>query len=1064
MILSGLIKSSFCKNSFVIYICFLIVVDISIAGITGKIIGRIIDSNTGEPIVGANLLIKDTFVGSSSDNNGYYVIINISPGFYDVECSIIGYKDYTVRDVRVEIDQTTTLDFNIELEIIEGETVIVDAIMKVIRKDVAATHFSINSQTIEELPIGSINEILAFHAGITKELGVRGGRSDQTMFMVDGVVIKQERNNLPITALPLSAVREISVQTGGFSAEYNNVRSGVVNVVTKEGHPKNYSGTLSIRQSSASPKHFGISPYDRNSFWLRPYLDQDVCWTGTDNGQWDEYTQRQYPSFEGWNSVSEASLSDDNPENDITPAAAKQIYMWEHRKKGYIQKPDQNIDLGFGGPIPFIGQYLGNLRFFFSYRTVQDMYLMQLSHDGLYDSSSLLKITSDISKTMKFSILGLYNQIQATTSSRSGGTSYMNDVFDVASEIDRKGFTVPWRIYTNTYWSQTSSNYDLISAKFSHLVNPRTMYDLQLRKFTLKYNTGPSRHRDNTKQYEIFSGYFVDEAPFGFEEDPIFGIDGMGMGGSVSTSRDSSKFITYSLKFDFTNQLNLTNHIKTGIELIYDSFDMKYGMVNKALPEGNFFNISNGNPFRISGYFQDKMEYEGFIPILGIVIDYIDPNDNWYQVESFSREFFSSNYNDANEDIFKNEKAKHKLYLSPRLSISHPITVNSKFYYNYGHYRQIPSNENMYRVQRSSINQLDYLGDPMLPLSRTISYELGYDHSFNDNYLLHLSAYYKNIDSQEDWTQYISVDGKVNYNKLTADSYEDIRGFEFYISKLYGKWLTGHLNYEYRVGTNGYFGVKKIFENPSDQREYLRLNPYQEKPRPRPRFKANINFHTPNEFGPYIFNSRPFGGWLFNLIGEWTTGYWFTWNPNNIPGISYNVQWSDQNKLNLKISKKFQFETVRIQFYTDIFNLFNIKYLSGESFYDMDDYNYYFYSLHLSDEIASNLGDSGSPYPNIPGDDQPGDYREEGIEFIPMEWVTKIQNVVNPSERPIYYDASINSYYQWNSTSGWLAADNQYLQYSLDNKAYIDMPNQSFFSFLNPRDIFLGMTIYFDIK
>ena len=156
------IKSSFCRNSFVICIIFLIAVDIPIAGITGKIIGAVIDANTGEPIVGANILVKDTFVGSSSDDNGYYVIINILPGFYNVECSIIGYKNYTVRDVRIEIDQTTTLDFIIEPEIIEGETVVVDALMKVIRKDVAATHSSINSQTIEELPIGSINEILAF--------------------------------------------------------------------------------------------------------------------------------------------------------------------------------------------------------------------------------------------------------------------------------------------------------------------------------------------------------------------------------------------------------------------------------------------------------------------------------------------------------------------------------------------------------------------------------------------------------------------------------------------------------------------------------------------------------------------------------------------------------------------------------------------------------------------------------------------------------------------------------------------------------------------------------------
>ena len=75
-----------------------------------------------------------------------------------------------------------------------------------------------------------------------------------------------------------------------------------------------------------------------------------------------------------------------------------------------------------------------------------------------------------------------------------------------------------------------------------------------------------------------------------------------------------------------------------------------------------------------------------------------------------------------------------------------------------------------------------------------------------------------------------------------------------------------------------------------------------------------------------------------------------------------------------------------------------------------------------------------------------------------------IQNLVSPNERPIYFDASSNKYYQWNSTSGWFVADSQYLQYALDNKAYIDMPNQSFFSFLNPRDIFFGVTIYFDVK
>ncbi len=1052
------------RKQYIISLFYFFLADISNAGITGKISGRVIDANTKNPLLASNIIVQGATLGSFTDENGYFVIINIPPGMYDVKCSMMGYKDYIIQDVRVEIDQTMNLNFSMNIEIISGEQITVNAKKQVIKKDIAATHISITSKTIEEMPLGSIEDVLGLYAGITNQLGIRGGGPSQTLFMVDGISLKEERNNLPISALPLSAVKEISAQTGGFNAEYNNVRSGIVNVVTKEGSPLHYSGSISIKQSPPSPKHFGISPYNKNSFWLRPYLDSDVCWTGTNNGQWDEYTQRQFPRFEGWNSVSNDFIVDNNLENDLTPSAAQKIYLWEHRKNGFIQKPDQNIDFGFGGPVPLLSKRLGNLRFFMSYRYVQDMYLMQLSRDGLYNKSLLIKTTSDISKRTKFSILSLNNVLEATTSSRSGGTTFMKDVYDVASTIDRKGFTVPWRIYTNTYWSQTARDYNLISAKFSTLINPKTFYQIQLQHFTIKYNTGPMRDRDNTLKYEIFPGYLVDEAPFGFEEEPVFGIDGIGMGGSVSTSRDSSIFNTLSLKLDLNSQINRRNNIKSGIKIAYDNFNLKYGMVNKALPEGNFSNASDGRPFRINYYIQDKIEYDGFIPIIGLVLDYINPNGEWYKIDNFSREFFSSDYNNENENLYKIRKSENQIYISPRLSISHPITTNSKFYFNYGHYRQIPSNENLFRIQRSSINQLDYLGNPSLPLARTVSYELGYDHSIKVNYLFHLSAYYKNIDSQEDWTQYISNDGKVNYHQLTADSYEDIRGFEIYASKLYGRWITGHLNYEYRVETNGYFGIKKIFENPSDQREYLRLNPYQEKPKPRPRFKSIINLKTPNDFGPNIFNSKPLSEWSFNIVTEWTTGRWFTWNPNNIPGISYNVQWNDFSDIKLKISKSIHYGNIDIRFYLDCFNLFNFKYFSGQSFSDMDDYNYYFYSLHLPENIATNLASDNSPYPNIPGKDRPGDFRKHGVEFVPMEWVPDILKVGNPHERPIYYNAKTNTYYQWSSENGWLLVDDKYLDYVLNNKAYIDMPNQSYFSFLNPRDIFFGLSLYYHFK
>ena len=86
-------------------------------------------------------------------------------------------------------------------------------------------------------------------------------------------------------------------------------------------------------------------------------------------------------------------------------------------------------------------------------------------------------------------------------------------------------------------------------------------------------------------------------------------------------------------------------------------------------------------------------------------------------------------------------------------------------------------------------------------MAKTISYEVGFDQSFYESYLVHLAAYYKDIKDQQNYTRYISANSKVNYSQLTANSYEDIRGFEIELSKLKGDWVTGFVNYEYRVNT-----------------------------------------------------------------------------------------------------------------------------------------------------------------------------------------------------------------------------------------------------------------------
>ncbi|RKY52582.1 MAG: TonB-dependent receptor, partial [Candidatus Neomarinimicrobiota bacterium] len=894
------------------------------AGVTGKISGRVVDATTGEPLVGVNVVIEGTTMGAATDIDGNFVILNIPPGLYDITASMIGYANYTIRNARVEIDLTTTLDFRMKQEVLKGEVVEVIAQRKVIKKDVAGSQRSVTSKQIEALPVSSITGVLGLQAGITSELSIRGSNADESIFMVDGVILRDERNNQPMTSLPMSAVQEISVQSGGFTAEYNNVRAGVVNVVTREGNKDHYSGTFTIRYSPPAPKHFGISPYDPNSFWLRPFLDPDVCWEGTDNGAWDKYKKRQYQNFNGWNTLSQKLLSDDDPDNDLTPSAAKRIFEWQYRKKGYITEPDRTIDFGFGGPVPFISDILGNLRFYISHRTQDEKYMIKLSRDGLLDKSNVLKITSDLSSSMKLTLLGIYGETKATSISRSGGTSYFDDPWDIADQVDRRGFTVPWRIYTDIYYCPTSKYYNTISLKLNKMITSGSFYTAQIKRISKRYHTNHPAYRDTSRIYEVFPGYFIDEAPIGFMGGPIFSIDGgLALGGAVSTSRDFSDFTALSAKFDYVNQVNFRHQLKTGFEFIQDYYDFKFGMENEFLPEGNYWTYFKRNPYRISAYIQDKIEYEGFITTLGLIQEYISSNGKWYDVGLYERDFFSTNFTDEMESIYKTKKVKPKFYLSPRLAISHPITVNSKLYFNYGHYREMPTAQNLYRYRRSSLNQLQYVGNPTLPLSRTISYELGYDQALFNNYLLHIAAYYKSIDFEENWTDYISIDGKVNYSKLTANYYRDIRGFEIEFFKQYGRWITGNVNYEYRVGTSGYFGVGEYNENPADQRNYLRRNPYQQKPRPRPRMKSYVDFHTPEDFGISIMNHHPFGGWHCNLIGNWTAGYWTTWNPNNIPGIIYNLQYRSYHNVDLKISKVFNFGKTKVKVFADIYNALN---------------------------------------------------------------------------------------------------------------------------------------------
>jgi hypothetical protein len=404
------------------------------SGTTGKIAGTVTDKTTGDPLPGANVIVVGTTLGTATDLDGQFSILHVPPGLYDVSVSVIGYAKNTYQNVRVLIDQTARIDFAIEIQEIKFDEITVVAEKNIIKRDVATSVVAVTSDQVNELPVSSVSSVVELQAGIESGMRIRGGGADESLFLVDGITLRDPRNNQPITSIALSSIKEISIERGGFNAEYGQVRSGIVNVVTQAASRSAYHGNIELKYSPPHKKYVGISPFDVNSNWLKPYFDDEVCWTGTrgedfedlnanqywDEGEpfsdkngdgrwtgWDKFTQRQYPEFIGWDQISEDLLSDNNPTNDVSAYGAQQIFKYETRKEPAYNQPDYDIDAGFGGPVPFVSRKLGGLRFFTTYRRHREMLLVPLSRDDYVDYDWSMKLSSDITPSMQLTVSSL---------------------------------------------------------------------------------------------------------------------------------------------------------------------------------------------------------------------------------------------------------------------------------------------------------------------------------------------------------------------------------------------------------------------------------------------------------------------------------------------------------------------------------------------------------------------------------------------------------------------------------------------------------------------------------
>jgi outer membrane receptor protein involved in Fe transport len=978
---------------------------ILLGGTTGKIAGKVTDAETGEPLLGVNVIIDGTDLGASTDAEGDYFIVRIPPGVYSVRASMMGYAALNQTEVRVEIDRSVELNFGLTPTILEGELITVEAQREVIKMDVSSSATRAQAEDIVSVPlVRDVTDFLNLTAGV-QGMEVRGGGLDQTGFMLDGLDMVDNRSNRPVIAINLSTVQEVSVIKGGFNAEYGNIRSGLINVVTKEGSPSTYHAFVDLRMTPAHKKHNGPSILGPDNYWTRPFLDEDVCWVGTARGDWSREKKDQNQMFTGWEKQSNRLRDDEDPSNDKTPEELRDLFLWENALEGsgelgqrelqYAHRPDWQGEVSLSGPVPGIGRALGNLSFLASYRQQYEMFpVPRLYRSGYTEENAQLKLTSRISRSMKLNLDFIHGKI-LTAHRVSGGAEPNDDDWyrsgdEMLDNIGR-GFVqqipemgMPFNVYRN-----------MLGMTFDHVLSPKTFYAVRFSRVDIKnrLTSWSVADRDTvvgSNRGRYIGDEWIDERPWGQLRDVgILKTIGLGDFHSVLAYgfEDSSEVTTYNTRFDFTSQLNKHNQLKTGVSLTVDhlrtNMFLDFGPQMAGLAFAGNRRKSEHSPIRVGAYIQDQLEYEGMIANLGIRLDYSNPNTDWYDLDTYDN-WFRKEYRDTFiDDAPKEPAAESKVKISPRLGMSHPIGEASKIFFNYGHFYSMPMSVDMYRVGSTEAWQgVTYLANPNLNPPRTIAYELGFEYNIANMFLVSLVGYYKDVTEQTGEVRYVGFDEGVDYTTVQNNHYADIRGFELSIEKRFGQWVTGWFNYNYMVETSGLLGFSEYYESPI--RFAQMVDPHQERPLARPFARANIDLRTPVEFGPRIGGVKPLADWQLGWLVSWVSGEWISWNPNdpNSDEVQENLLQNVQTKahwdVDLRLSKTIRVGGSNIRFFADVVNAFNIQNLNMDSFVDQYDYQDYMESLKLPMYDDPEYADWES------GDDKVGDVSGKKKDHILM--------------------------------------------------------------------------------
>lgn len=876
-------------NRFILMIIILLTCGARLfAGNTGKIAGTVTDKQTGEPLIGANVIVKGTNLGAATDMKGSYYILRLPPGKYDVVASYIGYHTITVKNVEVSVDITTRINFRLESKAIEFPTLTVVAEKPLVQLDITSTRRTTSREEMQETPgFETTTDVFMMHGGTIidaapqslmmedgtqlqvrdeslKNIHIRGGRGGEILYLVDGLPVTHPiyggRNVLDVNVVD---VEEMELLTGAFNAEYGQAQSGVVNITTRSGGEEFKGG---VEYKTDELKVLGKS-YDT-----------------------------QYISF----------------------------YLGgpEPLTRNFLPKLGLRIP---GKMSLFISGYgkLTNTPYN-NHRRREKISLFGLDITEKQDNSGNFnaKLNWDITNQLEF-------------------------VFSYHGSWKRwSNFEWLWINYPD-HTAQYSRNNNNLNFRIKHALSKSTFYNLNFGYLSVDYNGSLSGKRPVD-----FWSFFKDSVKYdywtyiknftGAPDSMESGIkapttDGYGFFDNQSYESIWRDDFTRTLTFkgDITSQIHHEHLIKSGIEIKYNDIqyiDIQDGGVKLSnygryvFKNDPYFPAPNG-PFKEFGqnrwvfdaypiiggaYLQDKYEKESLIINAGIRSDWFIVGST-VMADSWKKQWENATGLKADWDWLKYK-------ISPRFGISFPISVKTVTFFSYGHFNQLPELQYFYRDPYTG----GFTGNPHLDFEQTILYEFGFTHQLAQDWALDIKSYTKDISKQVETLQLRAALGLPVY-LYDNRGYGRAKGLEFELVKRYSNFTSGKLTYTVQWA-NGYSSsafenyIRSITDFPLPIRE-RRLNWDV-----RHQVILQAMIMSPENKHMNLFGLRIPDNWNITILSRFSSGQPYT--PFTLDPVEAqkkeNLETGPPTMMtDLKIKKTFSVSGIKLSLFVDIFNLFD---------------------------------------------------------------------------------------------------------------------------------------------